>query len=150
MTVYNSVSMATHMKRLRQIHDTVESEAVNVLLQAGEMVRQDAMESIRENTIRGSGHIPSLPGQPPKGDTGQLELSIDVELRASEKSVNVIARAPYSAALEFGTSTIAERPFLRPALQRNKNRYVSAMAMVASGERGVRVFKGERGENRNG
>lgn len=135
------VGMDKHIRRLREISDNVESESVQLLLEAGEMVRQTAMASIRENTIRGPGHIPSRPGEPPKGDSGVLELGIEVELRASEKTVNVISRAPYSAALEFGTSRIAPRPFLAPALRQHRSRLVTGMAMVASGEKAVRVFK---------
>ena len=85
------VGLDKHLKRLREIHDTVESGTVVELLTAGEAVRQYAMESIREGTVRGPGHVPSLPGSPPKGDTGRLELGILVELRASEKTVNVIS-----------------------------------------------------------
>ena len=138
------VSMANHIKRLRQISSDVETKSVQVLLEAGEMVRQEAMRSIREGTIRGPNHIPSAPGQPPKGDTGNLELNIVVELRRSEKTVNVISNAIYSAVLEFGNCRIAARPFLRPALQKHRNRLVTAMAMTATGEDAVRVFKNGR------
>lgn len=141
MAISTSVDLTRHISRLREIHSTVESRAVQLLLEAGEMVRQEAVRSIGEGTIRGLGHIPSLPGHPPKGDTGRLELSIDVELRASERSVNVIARAPYAAALEFGTVHIAPRPFMRPALQKHRSQFVTGMAMIASGESAVRVFK---------
>lgn len=141
MAFSTSVQLARHAARLREVSDTVESEAVNLLLLAGELVRQTAMESIREGTVRGPGHIPSLPGQPPKGDTGRLEIGIHVELRRSDKTVNVISRAPYSAALEFGTHRIAPRPFMRPAMQQHRSRLVTGMAMVASGESAVRVFK---------
>lgn len=135
------VGMDKHLVRLRDIQQNVESGSVQLLLEAGEMVRQTAMASIRENTVRGVGHIPSLPGDPPKGDTGRLELGIDVELRASEKTVNVISRAPYSAALELGTSRIAPRPFLRPALRQHRSRLVTGMAMLASGQDAARIYK---------
>ena len=135
------VGMDKHIRRLREIHDSVESGTVMALLEAGESVRQYAMESIRDGTIRGRGHVPSRPGEPPKGDTGVLELGIVVELRASEKTVNVISTAIYSAALEFGTFRIAPRPFLRPALHANRDRLVTGMAMLASGQGAVRVFK---------
>lgn len=135
------VGMDRHMTRLREISDGVESGSVQLLLELGELVRQTAMASIREGTIRGPGHVPSLPGDPPKGDTGRLELSIDVELRASDKTVNVISRAPYSAALELGTHRIAPRPFLRPALQQHRSRLVTGMAMLASGNEAARIYK---------
>lgn len=135
------VGMDKHLARLRTISETIEPNTIQLLLELGELVRQEAMASIREGTVRGPGHIPSLPGDPPKGDTGRLELGIEVELRRSEKTVNVISRAPYSAALEFGTSRIAPRPFLRPALQKYRSRLVTGMAMLASGEGAVRVYK---------
>lgn len=135
------VGMDKHLTRLRDISANIEPNTINLLLEMGELVRQEAMASIREGTVRGPGHIPSLPGHPPKGDTGRLELGIDVELRRSDKTVNVISRAPYSAALEFGTSRIAPRPFLRPALQKHRSRFVTGMAMIASGEGAVRVYK---------
>lgn len=135
------VGLDKHMKRLREIHDNVEKGTIVALLEAGEMVRQYAMASIREGTVRGPGHIPSVPGSPPKGDTGRLELGIEVELRRSELTVNVISRAPYSAALELGTARIAPRPFMRPALQANRNRLVTGMAMLASGESAARIYK---------
>ena len=34
----------------------------------------------------------------------------------------VISSAPYSQALEFGTTTMTERPFMQPALQKNKSK----------------------------
>jgi len=68
-------------------------------------------------------------------------MSIEVELRRSDKTVNVIANAPYAAALEFGTRQIAARPFLRPAMQKHRSRLVTALAMTMSGRKGVKVLK---------
>lgn len=141
MAVKTVIGMGKHIARLRALSENAEPASINALLEAGELVRQEAMASIRNGTIRGAWHIPSQPGQPPKGDTGKLELSIEVQLRKSEKTVNVMASAPYSAALEFGTSRIAARPFLRPALQKHRSRLVTAMTAIASGEQAVRVFK---------
>jgi hypothetical protein len=44
--------------------------------------------------------------------------------------------------LEFGTSRMAARPFMRPALRRNRNRAVYGAAQAISGKQ-VRVFKGK-------
>ena len=141
MAYSTSTSISAHVKRLRAIRDSSEPAAINALLEIGELVRQEAMRSIREGTVRGLGHVPSLPGQPPAGDTGRLEMSIEVELRRSDKTVNVIANAPYAAALEFGTRQIAARPFLRPAMQKHRSRLVTALAMTMSGRKGVKVLK---------
>lgn len=121
-----------HAKKLREIRD-VETPIIQNMLEVGEMIRQTAMESIRNGTIRGLGHIPSLPGQPPKGDTGRLELGISVELRASEKRVEVASSAPHAMAMEMGTPTIAERPYLRPAAAKHRNQLAILTAATISG-----------------
>jgi len=36
----------------------------------------------------------------------------------------IIASAPYAKHLEFGTSNILPRPFMQPALQKNKKKIV--------------------------
>lgn len=73
---------------------------------------------------RGKGvvHVASAPGEPPAVDTGILRGSAHSGVVDGEMRVGV--RAPYAAALEFGTATagksgtvtIAPRPFMRPAL----------------------------------
>lgn len=73
---------------------------------------------------RGKGvvHIASAPGEPPAPDTGILRESVHSGVVDEEMRVGV--RAPYAAALEFGTATagktgtvtIAQRQFMRPAL----------------------------------
>lgn len=141
MAFKTTVKIDQHVRRLREIHDTVEDEAVIALLEHGELVRQEAMQSIRDGTIRGPGHVAAPPGMPPNGDTGELELGILVELRRSDKTVNVVSTAPHAAAQEFGTVRAAARPYMRPASQKFRSRLVTVMARVASGRQNVRVFK---------
>jgi HK97 gp10 family phage protein len=57
----------------------------------------------------------SLPGDPPAPDTGALRNSIDYEL-TSETTARVGSNSDYAAPLEFGTTRIAPRPFMRPSL----------------------------------
>lgn len=141
MTIGTTVGLKEHMRKLRAYGDGAESGSMQIMMVIGEQVRQTAMDSIRQGTVRGRGHVPSKPGEPPKGDTGRLELSINVYPRKSEKGVVVIAEAPHAAAMEFGTRTIAPRPYMRPALQKHKARFVSAIAAMASGLTGVRVLR---------
>lgn len=124
-----------HAKKLRAIRD-IESETVQNLLTVGELIRQTAMESIRDGTIRGLGHIPSLPGDPPKGDTGRLELGIEVKLRASEKRADVVSQAPHAMAMEMGTPTVAARPYLRPAAAKHRSQLAILTAATISGKLG--------------
>lgn len=118
----------------------IRSESAKELLKAGQIVADDAAASIRAGSVSGAGHVPSRPGEPPNRDTGRLDTNIDAVLAKSGKSVRVISRAPYSSFLEFGTSRVAERPFMRPALRRNRNRVV--MGQVQAVKKVVRVKKG--------
>lgn len=129
-----------HRARLARMRRALKNESLRQLYAAGELVRRTAADSIKEGAISGPGHVPSLPGDPPNADTHLLDLSIDVRINQSKKTVTVISLAPYSAFLEFGTSRILPRSFMRPALQANRNRlvYGQVKALQAS----VRVFKG--------
>jgi len=90
-----------------------------------------------------SGHIigldPSLPGEPPKKITGQLQRSIStaVVLRAGEVVGQVGSSLKKAAALEFGNSkgTLKPRPYLRPALAENG---VVITKIIAQGINGLR------------
>lgn len=128
---------ANRLARLRR----VKSPILKKLYMAGEKVREDAKQSIREGAVSGPGHVASAPGSPPNADTHQLDLSIDTVINPSKLSVSVVSKAPYSAALEFGTSRIAERPFLRPALQRNRNRIVLGVVQAVNDT--ARVYKSD-------
>jgi HK97 gp10 family phage protein len=136
-----SRGMQIHQNRLRRMQN-VKAPALRALYEAAEVIRDDAQQSIIAGSISGPGHVASLPGQPPNADTHELDLSIDVVINPSQLTASIVAKAPYSAALEFGTSTILPRPFLRPALQRNRNRLLMGVAQAVSGD-GVRVFKSD-------
>ena len=74
-------------------------------------------------------HRASAPKQPPANDTGFLvsQITTKVDVKPNGKVVGqIISAAPYSAALEFGTVNMTERPFMQPALMKNK-RKIKAM-----------------------
>lgn len=129
----------THRNRLARMR-RVKSPVMQKLYEAGEVVRADAVQSIRAGAISGPGHIPSRPGEPPNADTHWLDRNIDVRVNPSRLSVSVISLAVYSAALEFGTSRMIERPFMGPALRRNRNRIVLGVVQAVNDT--VRVRKG--------
>lgn len=81
----------------------------------------DASISITEGAVSGKGHVPSAPGTPPNADTHVLSNSGEAttpEPLKAEASFN----APYAAAQELGSETanLPERPYLRPAAQRQR------------------------------
>lgn len=61
-------------------------------------------------------HQASAPGEPPASDTGRLVSSLRWEFTGSRLSIRIIAGTEYAAYLEFGTSIMLPRPFLRRAI----------------------------------
>lgn len=77
----------------------------------------------------------SAPGEPPARDTGNLSGLIGVdEVNLPRMRVAIFSSAEYSADLEFGTSKMAPRPFLRRALREIGPRIVQHLRA-----RGIRV-----------
>jgi HK97 gp10 family phage protein len=89
-----------------------------VVFAAADELAAEAAHSITAGSVGGRSHVPSAPHEPPNADTGGLDRSIHVEkVPGDDLTARVVADAAYAAALEFGTSKIAERPFMRPAAQ---------------------------------
>ena len=65
-------------------------------------------------------HQASAPGEPPATDTGRLVGAIATEARGSTAVIEV--RAIYARWLEYGTRHMAARPFMIPAVERNRQR----------------------------
>ena len=134
-----------HRNRLARIRN-VKSELLKELYASGEVIREDAKASIRSGAVSGPSHVPSAPGEPPNADTHQLDMSLDTIINQSGVSVSVVSRAPYSAFLEYGTSRIEARPFLRPALLRNRNRVVLGQTVAVN--RVIRSYKSNPARSR--
>lgn len=77
-------------------------------------VKAEAQHSITRGSVGGKNHVPSNPGAPPNNDSGHLRDNIEVS-QPSALVGRVTSHAEYSSELEFGTSRMAARPFLRPA-----------------------------------
>lgn len=85
--------------------------------QADRIVGEIAFEfqkDIQENFSR---HSPSAPGEPPGVVTGTLRNSIYTG-RIQTGLWRVAAGTKYAAMLEWGTTRMAARPFMRPAARR--------------------------------
>lgn len=113
-----------HKRRLRQLRGTAMIRPVTrAVFAAAQDLAVDASLSITEGAVSGAGHVPSKPGEPPNADTHVLARSIEAVSTGPLKA-ETSANAPYAGDLEFGTSTIAERPYMRPAAQRSRPRAV--------------------------
>lgn len=65
-------------------------------------------------------HQASAPGEAPATDSGKLVGSIVADAKGLEAFIE--ARSQYAVHLEYGTRGMAARPFLRPAVERNRER----------------------------
>jgi hypothetical protein len=61
-------------------------------------------------------HTASRPGEAPAVDTGFLINSIRTAI-ISDTRAEIVVGAEYAEALEFGGDKVAERPFIRPAIE---------------------------------
>lgn len=127
-----SVDAKDFLNRLSKMKNFSPLE--KVVGQACGIVQKDIMESMRDTPTQSVGyhtynknelHYPSLPNNPPAVDSGDLRRSITFTVETEENKV--IGRVgstkndpPYGAYLEFGTSRMIQRPWLKPALERNR------------------------------
>ena len=84
------------------------------LFHGAERIKVAAQRSITRGAVSGKNHVVSQPGQPPNQDTRVLGNNIEAVM-TGPLSAEVSSNAPYSNALEYGTSKMAARPFMRPA-----------------------------------
>jgi hypothetical protein len=106
-----------HLKRLRGMTVGMRREATKLVMTLADMHATEAALLITTGGGFGQSHVVSKPGQPPNADTGALDRSVHAE-RVSPLKARSVADAPHAVPLEFGTSEMAERPFMRPAAKK--------------------------------
>jgi HK97 gp10 family phage protein len=121
-----------HGDRLKHMTGSgLDAELARGLFAAGKEIEIEAEHSITEGSISGKGHIPSAPGSPPNADTRLLDTSIDTfVVSQSPPTVHVVSSAPYSAALEWGTSKMEARPFMQPATDKKRKMGIEIIARI--------------------
>lgn len=88
-------------------------------------------------------HHPSLPGNPPAVDSGNLRNSIRYEVHSEGSEIYGVVGSTqkdpdYAVFTEYGTNKMAPRPWLRPAMQKNNEWIRKSMAnAVANTLKGV-------------
>lgn len=121
------IGAGKHSNRLLYMSRATAKEVAKKLYVAGQDIELDAEFSITAGSVSGKNHFPSKPGEPPNADTRHLDTNIETKLEDTyHPRVTVTSHAEYSAALEYGTEKMAARPFMRPALEKNRKEVVEA------------------------
>ena len=119
---------------LKQLEKAVGSHSKSAYIAGGKLVESDAKKSIQNKTggesvtrYRSGGgsyqHTASAENDAPNTDTGRLVSSINTEV--NNDGVFVGTTLQYGKHLEFGTSNMGERPWLIPALNKNKENIIN-------------------------
>jgi HK97 gp10 family phage protein len=118
-----------HINRLKKLSGpTMDLLIGRALFAGGEAIQVEAQISITTGSASGTKtkkhrHVASRPGEPPNNFTGTLANNIET-VQISERLVEVSSNAPYSRALEEGTSRMAARPFMGPARDAKRDEVV--------------------------
>ena len=113
-------------KALKDIGKGIDGAVNKAIVRTANQVRAKAINSIsRERSYgrvyeRGSVvHVASAEGEAPNTDTGRLVSSIAVE--SPRRGLSYVGTSlEYGNYLEFGTTRMAARPWLRPAMKANE------------------------------
>lgn len=102
--------------------ETVKVGAVKIEGDAKTLIQRGSRTGVTTKSTKGGrAHKASAAGEPPKTDSGQLVRNITSEVKRGGKSATVGSRtpAPHGLFLEFGTTHISPRPWLRPTYTKN-------------------------------
>ena len=103
------------------------------LSEIGKLLKSDVIKSIKKQngTRQEVRYSPkrtvtvSSPNKTPNNDTGELVRGIRAFVRRKGKGKSNLlftSTAPYALDLEFGTRKMAKRPYMGPALKRNRKK----------------------------
>lgn len=115
--------------RLRSMGPEIVRKVGAALFAGGQAIQDEAQILLTTGAVTGKGHVASLPGEPPNQNWGTLGGHIET-VQVEDLKVTVSSNAPYAAALEYGTSKMAERPYMRPAVEA-KRKEVTALVRAA-------------------
>jgi hypothetical protein len=107
------------------------AEVGKALFVGGDLIRAEAAHSITDGAVSGKGHVPSLPGQPPKNDTGTLVAHIETT-QPAPLEVEVSSNADHAVPLEVGSSRMAPRPYMGPASRRKRKEVVELVTAAVN------------------
>lgn len=119
---------------VKEVLESLSGDQLGRAVMAGALLLETAIKlsmSAASHSGRKYGrHRASAPGETPAVDTGNLVNSIKSQLVESTDMTalaNVGTGVEYAEWLEFGTSRMKPRPYMRPAIDNNENKIVEAI-----------------------
>ena len=118
-----SLQLKTNISNANKKFETYQKTLINDL--AVKIKRSLYFLLSTEIEKSGNKKLRSKPSEAPRMESGNLRSNIEVKIYASGKSLGLQAgvfngKAPYAKMLEYGTTRIKPRPFLRPVLSQYK------------------------------
>lgn len=142
-----NVTFSQFSDYLSNVAPKIQSELGKTIGLCCEKVRSDIQDSMA-HTPRDSSktyfknnktiaHHPSMPGNPPAPDTGNLRESIRYEIHEEGKEIYGVVGSTqkdpdYAVYTEYGTSKMQPRPWLRPAMNKNNEWIKKSIAKAVS------------------
>jgi HK97 gp10 family phage protein len=106
----------------KHIAAAVQGTAQNIRTHAVKSIQRGAKTGkVYEKTDPKRTHKASAPGEAPATDTGRLANSINADIDG--KSATVYTDLEYAPWLEFGTQNMEPRPFLFPAMEKERPKW---------------------------
>ena len=125
---------------LGQLAGALPADIDKAARQTSLAVQRHAVKSIMRGNPRGRQykrgtkiHTASAAGQAPASDTGRLAGSI-LPPRRIARGYEVGTNLDYGRYLEFGTTRILERPWLRPALDIERPKFIDRVRKLLKGK----------------
>jgi HK97 gp10 family phage protein len=122
---------------LRKFGVNANGEIAQIVNGTAQNIRTHAIKSIQRGTKSGlvyektspkRTHKSSAPGEAPATDTGRLANSINAEIDG--KKAEIVADTEYAAWLEFGTQSIEPRPFMLPAMEKERPKWEARLNRI--------------------
>lgn len=125
-------------RNLDRLSDEVKEQIAEAIKDGAESIQKTAQESIKSGaksgkvykTSRGK-HQTAAPGQPPAEYTGKLRKSIKIKYSQRGLVAEVGSKAPHAHILEYGTKRQKKRPFMFPALLKERPKIERAIQKIA-------------------
>lgn len=138
MSFSNANTLIAQLKNIKKnlnqkVNQALAKGAMDMANYAKEKI-QSQSTSGRTYKRGGVTHTASVAGAFPNSDTGTLASSIffDMNVRSRVARFGVNDRLNYAKFLEFGTSKMEARPFLRPSYNAKKNEYKQSIEDAVS------------------